>query len=75
MGGTLSVIFSDCSLNNMEVDIVLPLKPKFYRRFVEDTCRRRKKNETVALFSKMNSYRPKINLIIETNPSKFLILK
>ena len=31
------------------------IKPKFYRRFVDDTCRRRKKNEPDELFSKMNS--------------------
>ena len=29
MGGTLS----DCFMNKMERDIVLPLKPKFYRRY------------------------------------------
>ena len=34
MGGTLSVILSDCFMNKIEIDIVFPLKPKFYPRFV-----------------------------------------
>ena len=55
MGGTLSVMLSDCFVNKMERDIVLPLKPKFYRRFVDGTYRRRKKKEPDELFSKMNS--------------------
>ena len=71
MGGTLSVILSDCFTNNMERDIVLPLKPRFYRRFY----RRREKNEPDELFSKMNSYNPNINLTIEINLSKFLDTK
>ena len=75
VGGTLSVILSDCFMNKMEGDIVLPLKPKFYRRFVDDTYRRRKKNETDELFSKMNSYHPRINLTTEINLSKFLDTK
>ena len=51
MGGTLSVILSDCSMNKIERDIAWPLKPKFYCRFVDDTCRKRKKNKTaVAIF-------------------------
>ena len=75
MGGTLSVILSDCFMNKMERDIILPLKPKFYRRFLDDTYRRRKKNELDELFSKMNSYHPNINLTIEINPSKFLDTK
>ena len=32
MGGTLSVTLSDCFMNKMERDIILPLKPKFYHR-------------------------------------------
>ena len=75
LGGTLSVILSDCFINKIERDIVLPLKPRFYRRFVDETYRRREKNEPDELFSKMNSYHPNINLTIEINPSKFLDTK
>ena len=61
-------------MNKMERYIVLPSKPKFYRRFVE-AYRRRKKNELDELFSKINTYHPKMNLTIEINPSKFLDTK
>ena len=54
---------------------ILPLKPKFYRRFVDHTYRRRKKNEPDELFSKMNCYHTNINLTTEINPSKFLDTK
>ena len=72
MGGTLSVTLSDRFMNKMGRDVVLPLKPKFYRRFVDDTYKRRKKNKPDELFSNMNSYHPNINLTIKINPSKFL---
>ena len=49
----------------------MSLKPNFYCQFVDDTYRKRKKNEPDELFSKMNSYNPNINLTTEINPSKF----
>ena len=42
-------------MNKMERDVVFPLKPKFYQRFVDDIYRRRKRNEPDELFDKMNS--------------------
>ena len=51
------------------------MKPKYYCRFVDDTYRRRKKNEPDELFSKMNSFHPNINLTLEINSSKFLDTK
>ena len=75
MGSTLSVMLSDCLMNKVERDIVLSLKSKFYCRFVDDTYKRRKKNEPEKIFSKMNSYHPNINLTIEINSSKFLVAK
>ena len=39
MGDALSVVLSDCSINKMEKDIVIPFKPKFYKRFVDDIYR------------------------------------
>ena len=56
LGGTLSVILSDCLMNKMKRDIVLPLKSKLYRQSVDDTFRRRKKNDPDELFSKNNSH-------------------
>ena len=52
MRGTLSVILLDCFMNKMEKNIVLLLKPKFYRPFVDDTYMSRKKNEPDDLCSK-----------------------
>ena len=75
MGGTLSVVSSDCFMNKMEKDVVIPFKPKFYKRFVDDIYRRRKRNEPEELFDKMNSYHPNIKLIIEISPKKFLDTK
>ena len=41
MGGPLSVTFSDIYMVKMENDVVIPSKPIFYRRFVDDIYSRR----------------------------------
>ena len=56
MGGPLSVTFAEIHMVRMENDIVIPLKPIFYRRFVDDIINRRKKNAPDELFSKLNNY-------------------
>ena len=43
MGGPLPVTFSDIFMIKMESEIVIPHKPLFYRRFVDDIYNRRKK--------------------------------
>ena len=75
MGGTFSVVLSDCFMNKMEKDVVIPLKPKFYKRFVDDIHRRRKRNEPDELFDKISSYHPNIKLTIDISPKKFLDTK
>ena len=72
MGGPLSVVFTGCFMNKMEQDVVVPLKPKFYKRFVDDTYSRRKKGVKDELFDALNSYHKNIRLTIEVNPEKFL---
>ena len=74
MGGPLSVTFSDIYMVKMENDVVIPSKPIFYRRFVDDIYSRRKLGDNV-LFDQLNSYHPNIKLTIEVNPSKFLDTK
>ena len=59
-------------MNKMERDVVSPLKPKFYKGFVDGIYRRRKRNETDELFDKTNSYHPNIKLTISITPQKFL---
>ena len=44
MGGPLSVIISDIFMTKLEEDIVIPSQPTFYKRFVDDSFNRRKKN-------------------------------
>lgn len=36
MGGPVSVVLAGCFINKIERDIVAPLKPRFYRRYVDD---------------------------------------
>ena len=43
MGGPLSVVLSDIYVCKMEEDIVTPSKPLFYKRYVDDTYVREKK--------------------------------
>ena len=71
MRGPLSVNFSDIYMVKMENDVVVPSKPIFYCRFVDDIYSRQKLGDNV-LFDWLNSYYPNIKLTIEINPSKFL---
>ena len=72
MGGPLSKTFSDIFMIKMKNDIVIPTKPYFYRRYVDDIYNRRKKNIEDSLFKALNSYHKNIKLTIEINPIKFL---
>ena len=62
-------------MDKMKRDVVIPLKPKFYKWFVDDIYRRRKRNEPDELFDKMNSYHPNIKLTIQISLQKFLDTK
>ena len=72
MGGPIFVVLSDIYACKMEEDIVAPSKPLFYKRHVDDTYVRRKKNETDELYDALNSYHQNIKLTLELNPTKFL---
>ena len=60
------------SVKKLFMQLALMIKPKFYRRFVDDVISRRLKNTHDSLFEKLNNYHEKINFTIETNPRKFL---
>ena len=75
MRDTLSVVLSDCFMNKIERDVVISLKPNFYKRFVDDIYRRGKRNEADELIDKMNYCHPNIKLTIEISPQKFLDIK
>ena len=72
MGGPISVVFADIYMCKMEDDVVAPLKLIFYKRYVDDTYVRRKKNTIDALLKRLNTYHDNIKLTIEENPTKFL---
>ena len=56
----------------MEDDVVAPIKPIFYKQYVEDTYVRRKKNTKDELYQKLIMHHNNIKLTIEENPTKFL---
>ena len=72
MGGSISVVMAGIFMAKMENDIVNPLKPIFYNRYVDDIYVRRKKGIDDALFTTLNKYHQNINLTVESNPDHFL---
>ena len=72
MGGPISVVFSDIYICKMEEDVVKPLKPTFYKRYVDDMYVKRKRNEADTLFDALNSYHPNIKFTLEQSPKRFL---
>ena len=47
MGGDISVVFSDIYISKMEEEIFAPMKPHFYKRYVDDGYIRRKKTNWI----------------------------
>ena len=72
MGGPLSVTLSDIHMIRMETDVVVPIRPIFYKPYIDDIYNRRQKNTSDVLYDALNNYHPKIKLTIETNPQRFL---
>ena len=72
MGRPISVVLSNIFCVKMEFDVVKSLKPKLYKRYVDDIYSKRIKNQPDKLFEKLNNYHPNIKLTIEVNPSKFV---
>ena len=72
MGGPISVVLSDIYVCKMKENIVAPSKPLFYKRYVDDTYVRRKKNETDKLYNALDSYHQNMKLSLELDPTKFL---
>ena len=56
MGGALSVTFSNIYHTKLEKDQINLLKPKFYRRLVDDVISRQLKNAHYSLFDNLNNY-------------------
>ena len=62
---------SEIYMCKMEDDVVAPIKPMFYKRYIDDAYLRRKKNTKDELYEKFNTYHDNIKLSIEENPTKF----
>ena len=74
MGTPISLV-SNIYVSKIEENIVPPTKPHSYKRYVDDTDIRKKKNKPDSLFQKLNSYHLNIKLTIGKNPKKFLYTK
>ena len=72
MGGPLSVILADIHMVRTENEVVKPMNPRFYKRFVDDIYSKRNKSQQDVLFEALNNFHPNIKLTIEVNPVKFL---
>ena len=72
MVGPISVVFSDIFMCKIELDVVVPAKPIFCKRYVNDMYVRKMKNNVDKLFEELNSYNENIKLTLEVNQIKFL---
>ena len=54
MDGPIFVVFADVFICKMELDVVVPAIPIFYKRYVDDTYVWKKKNDVDMLFKKLN---------------------
>ena len=73
MGGPISVVLSNIFCVKMEFDVVKPLKPKLYKRHVDDIYSKRIKNQPDKLFEKLNNYHPNIKITTEVILTNSLI--
>ena len=56
----------------MELDVIVPAKRIFCKRYVNDVYVRRNKNDVDKLFEELNSYNENIKLTLEVTPTEFL---
>lgn len=72
MDGPISVVLCNVFCVKMELDVVNPLKPKLYKRYVDDTQNKPINNQRDKFLERLNNYQPNMKLTAELNPSKFL---
>ena len=75
MGGSISVVMAGIFMCKLEKDVLKPPYPIFYKRYVDDTYVRKKKNHVDSLYNELNNYHENINFTVENNPDKFLDTK
>ena len=72
MGSPLSVILSGIFMSKLEKQIVYPITPILYERYVDDVFYSKKKNQDDTLLLKLNVYHKNIKFTVENNLTKFL---
>ena len=75
IGGPLSVILADIHMVRTENEVVKPVNPSFYKRFVDDIYSKRNKSQQDVLLEALNNFHPNIKLTIGVNPVKLLDTK
>ena len=68
----MSVILADIHMVKTENEVVKPMNPPFYKRFVDDIYSKRNKSQKDVLFEALNNFHPNIKLTIVVDPVKFL---
>ena len=68
----MSVILADIHIVKTENEVVKPMNPPFYKRFVDDIYSKRNKSQKDVLFEALNNFHPNIKLTIVVDPVKFL---
>ena len=64
--------FADIFMCKLERDVVIPRNPRLYRRYVDDTYNRRKKEIPDELLEALNRYNCNVNYTVEEKPKHFL---
>ena len=72
MGGPLTVTLADIHMIRMETDLVVPIRPIFYKPYVDDIENHCQKNTVNKLYGGLSSYYPKVKLTLGTNPLIFM---
>ena len=72
MGCPLSVTLAGIRMIRMETDVVVPIRPIFYKRYLDDIYNSRQKNTIDKLYDELNNYHPKVKLTFETNTLRSL---
>ena len=72
MGNPLSVILANIYMAKIEKEVVTPLSPPLYTRYVDDIFCRKEKGESDELFQKLNQHHPNIKFSKESNLNAFL---
>lgn len=72
MGGPISAVFSDVYMRKIARDMVAPVKPIFYKWYVDNTYVRRIRKTKDELIEKLFRYHENIELAIEMHTKKIL---